>query len=102
MGGIGRNKKANNKTRCCMGKRNSVAEELDDEAHQAIAEAYAALRVTDTGEVRPEDCKSLEGFQAAFAAADEWEALGLIEILEIGEDREQGWLIQPIRFRRLK
>jgi hypothetical protein len=85
-----------------MGERNSIADELRGEGHELIAETYAGLRLGDTGQVRLEDCKSLEAFQAAFAAADEWEALGLIEILESQEDCEVGSLIYPIWFRRLK
>ena len=85
-----------------MGKRNSIPDELRGEGHQVIATAYAGLRVAGTGHVRPEDCKSLEAFQAAFAAADEWAAFGLIEVLDVPQDREEGWLIHPLRFRRLK
>ena len=85
-----------------MGQRNSLPDELRGEGHQLIAQAYARLRVAGTGAVRPEDCKSLEAFQAAFAAADEWAASGLIEVLDVAPDREDGWLIHPIRFRRLK
>jgi hypothetical protein len=85
-----------------MGKRNSVPDEWRDEGHRVIAEAYARLGVAGMGHVRPEDCQSLETFQAAFAAADEWAAFGLIEVLDVPEDRHGGWLIHPIRFRRLK
>ena len=85
-----------------MGKRKSFAAEFRGEGHQPIAEAYAGLPVGGTGYVRVEDCKSLEVFQAAFAAADEWAASGLIEILEFQEICEEAWLIHPIRFRRLK
>jgi hypothetical protein len=85
-----------------MGQRNSLPDELRGEGHRAIAEAYAGLRVAATGHVRPEDCQSLEAFQAAFAAADEWAAFGLIEVLDTAHDREDGWLIHPLCFRRLK
>ena len=102
LGGlIGRTKKAKNKTRC-MGQRNSIPDELRGEGHRLIAEAYVRLRVAGTGHVRPEECNSLDEFQAAFAAADEWQAFGLIEVLEDQRDREDGWLIHPIQFRRLK
>ena len=85
-----------------MGKRRSFAAVFSGEGHQPIAATYAELPVGGTGHVRLEDCSSLEAFQAAFAAADEWAASGLIEILEIQEHCEAGWLIHPIRFRRLK
>ena len=77
-------------------KKTRVGENPEGEdGHGAIAAAYAQLRIEQTGHVRPDDCASLEAFQAAFAAADEWEALGLIEIL----NTEHAWLL---RFRRLK
>jgi hypothetical protein len=85
-----------------MGQRNSIPDELRGEGHRLIAEAYVRLRVAGTGHVRPEECNSLEEFQAAFAAADEWQAFGLIEVLETQEHCEEGWLIPPIQFRRLK
>jgi hypothetical protein len=85
-----------------MGQRNSIPDELRGEGHRVIAEAYVRLRVAGTGHVRPEECNSLEEFQAAFAAADEWAAFGLIEVLEVQQPRKDGWLIHPIRFRRLK
>jgi hypothetical protein len=85
-----------------MGERNSIPDELRGEGHRLIAEIYLRLRVAGTGHVRPEECHSLEEFQAAFAAADEWQAFGLIEVLEAPRPREDGWLIHPIRFRRLK
>jgi hypothetical protein len=90
-----------------MGERNSIPVELQnasiDEGHELIAEAYVRLQIEGSGYVRLEDCKSLDGFLSAFAAAEEWEAFGLIQILESeNEDCGEGLLIQPIRFRRLK
>lgn len=85
-----------------MGERNSIPDELRGEGHRLIAETYVRLRVKGTGHVRPEECASLDEFQAAFAAADEWQAFGLIEVLEVDGKREDGWLIRPIQFRRLK
>lgn len=83
-----------------MGETNPIPDELCGEGHRLIAEAYLRLVVAGTGHVRPEECKSLDEFQAAFAAADEWQAFGLIEVLEA--PAEDGWLIRPIQFRRLK
>ena len=70
------------------------------DGHELIAWAYLRLRVTEVGQLRAEDCDSLEAFQAAFGAADEWEALGLIEVLELSLHKP--WQIPPIRFRRLR
>lgn len=70
------------------------------EGHELIAWAYLRLRVAEVGQLRAEECDTLEAFQAAFGAADEWEALGLIELLELPPRRP--WQIPPIRFRRLK
>lgn len=72
------------------------------EGERLIAEAYAGVRVAGTGHVRAEDCESLEAFQAAFAAADEWAARGLIELLELDRCSGKDWLTPAIRFRRLK
>jgi hypothetical protein len=69
------------------------------EGHELIANAYASVGVAGTAHVRPEDCDSLEAFQAAFAAADEWQTLGLIEVIE---EAGEAPLIPAIRFRRLK
>ena len=74
--------------------------DADVEAHELIAWAYLRLRVAEVGQVRAEDCDTLEGFQAAFGAADEWAALGLIEVLDLAPPAR--WHIPPIRFRRLK
>jgi hypothetical protein len=72
------------------------------EGYRLIAEAYAGVRVADTAHVRPEDCESLEAFQAVYAAADEWAALGLIELLDNEQCAGEDWLVAAIRFRRLK
>ena len=92
-----------------MGKRKSIPAGLarggseTDEGHELIARAYVRARVDGEACVRLEDCASLDSFQAAFAAAEEWQAAGFIEILDAEqEDMAQGLLIRPIRFRRLK
>ena len=70
------------------------------EGHELIAWAYLRLRVAEIGQLRAEDCHTLEAFQSAFGAADEWEALGLIKVLDLSPHTP--WQIPPIRFRRLK
>jgi hypothetical protein len=74
-----------------------------NEGHDLIAEAYGRLPIGGEGCVRAEDSKSLEDFQAAFVAAEEWQSMGLIQIVDSQEeDSTDGSLIHPIRFRRLK
>ena len=71
-----------------------------DKHEDLIAEAYFGVTVGDIAYVRPEDASTLEDFQELFAVAEEWQWVGLIEILEnyYGED---GFL-PALRFRRLK
>ena len=70
---------------------------------QLIEEAYARTEVGGSACVRPEDSRSLEDFQEAFAAAEEYESAGFIEILESEDhDLTKESLIHPIRFRRLR
>jgi hypothetical protein len=53
--------------------------------------------------MRPDPDQTLEDFQEAVAAAEAWEAIEHIEILEISEDRWTGRrLIDAVRFRRLR
>jgi len=53
--------------------------------------------------MRPDPDQTLENFQEAVAAAEAWEAVQHIEILEISEERWTGRrLIDAVRFRRLR
>lgn len=65
-----------------------------------IAQAYFRVSVGEIAYVRPEDASALEDFQEAFAVAEEWQALGLIEIL--ANHYAQNSSLPPLRFRRLK
>lgn len=65
-----------------------------------IAQAYFRASVGDIAYVRPDDASALEDFQEAFGVAEEWQSMGLIEILD-NHYAENGSL-PPLRFRRLK
>jgi hypothetical protein len=90
-----------------MGNRTGVKPRVPDvtntdEGDALIAQAFRRVAIGGEGCVQPEDAKSLEQFQDAFAAADEWESNGLIEIVETQEGPTGPFGIHGIRFRRLK
>ena len=69
----------------------------------ALSRAYISVDVGDDVWMRPDPDQTLDDFQEAVAAAEAWEAIDHIEILEISEDRWTGRrLIDAVRFRRLR
>jgi hypothetical protein len=74
-----------------------------DTSDQLMADAYRRVPIGGIGCVDPKDANALEDFQGAFAAAQECESAGLIEILDGGDEYwKEGVGIPAIRFRRLK
>jgi hypothetical protein len=70
---------------------------------EALARAYTTATVGCDAWIRPEPMQTLEDFQAVVAAAEAWEAVRHIKILEIVEEKVTGRrLIHALRFRRLK
>ena len=69
----------------------------------ALSRAYISVDVGDDVWMRPDRDQTLDDFQEAVAAAEAWEAIEHIQILEISEDRWTGRrLIDAVRFRRLR
>lgn len=74
-----------------------------DKSDELMADAYRRLPIGGIGCVDPKDANALEDFQGVFAAAEEWESAGLIEILDCGDEYWKECVgIPAIRFRRLK
>jgi hypothetical protein len=70
---------------------------------EVLARAYISAPVGDDVWVRPGPDQTLEDFQLIVAAAQAWEAIKHIEILEITEyPWTGGRLIDALRFRRLR
>lgn len=70
---------------------------------EALSRAYISAPVGEEAWVRPDPYQTLEDFQLTVAAAEAWEAIEHIEILEISEDRWTGRrLVDAVRFRRLR
>lgn len=70
---------------------------------EALSRAYISASVGADVWMRPEPTQTLEDFQAAVAAAEAWEVVHQIKILEIREENQSGRrLIDAVRFRRLR
>jgi hypothetical protein len=70
---------------------------------EVLSRAYIGAPVGADVWMRPEPGQTLDDFQMAVAAAEAWEAISHIEILEITEERWTGRrLIDALRFRRLR
>jgi hypothetical protein len=70
---------------------------------ETLSRAYVSTAVGADVWMRPEPGETLHDFQMAVAAAEAWEAVDHIEILEISEDRWTGRrLIDAVKFRRLR
>ena len=70
---------------------------------EVLANAYSQTPVGQDAWVLPSARGTLDDFQVVVAAAEAWEMVRHIQILEIREDRHTGRrLINALRFRRLK
>jgi serine/threonine protein kinase HipA of HipAB toxin-antitoxin module len=70
---------------------------------QGLLSAYSHIPRGEAAWVLPDDNQSLEDFQATVAAAEAWEVIGQIEIVEIREENRTGRrLVDAVRIRRLR
>jgi hypothetical protein len=70
---------------------------------EVLSKTYIWTRVGEEGWLRPDASQTLDDFQSVVAAAEAWESLRQIQILEIHEETHTGRrLIDAVRFRRLK
>jgi len=70
---------------------------------ETFCRAYVSAPVGADAWLRPDGTQTLEDFQAVVAAAEAWEAVQHIKILEICEESHTGRkLIDALRFRRLR
>ena len=70
---------------------------------EPLARAYISAGMGGDVWMRPDPGQTLEAFQAVVAAAEAWEAIERIRILEIREENQTGRrLIDAVRFRRLR
>jgi hypothetical protein len=72
--------------------------------HVLLWEVFSDASIGADGWIEHDDSHlTLEQFQAVVRAAEEWESIGLIEIVVKREETGSGYsLIDAIRFRRLK
>jgi hypothetical protein len=70
---------------------------------ELLWQAYSRTPIGEDAWVLPNGKYPLQAFQAVVAAAEAWEVMRYIEIVEIHEENHTGRrLIDAVRFRRLK
>ena len=70
---------------------------------EGVLSAFSRLPRGEATWVLPDGKQTLEDFQATVAAAEAWEVIGQIEILEIREENRTGRrLVDAVRIRRLR
>jgi hypothetical protein len=70
---------------------------------ELLWQAYSRTPIGEDAWVLPDGKYTLQAFQAVVAAAEAWEGMRYIEIVEIHKENHTGRrLIDAVRFRRLK